>query len=148
MFDLNKLLETQKELQRQFDYPIDDESVSVKADLLKDYSIASLDEIHESMREFSWKNWAKDEFINRDSYISELADEMLFLINRLVVVDCKEEEFIETIYKKIDKNISRLSHGYKQRDRKCEMCGRALDDHFTIEQIQKQDIRLCKICNA
>lgn len=145
---LSDLIEKQRQLQREFGYPIDEKDIATKASLLKDYSIAALDEIHESMAEFSWKTWASDEFINRDSYISELADEVLFLINRLIVVDCSENEFIETIYKKIDKNVDRLSHSYKQRDRKCDMCRRALDDHFSIQFIEDNNVKLCKLCTA
>lgn len=94
-------------------------------------SFALSDEIHEAMREVSWKPWASKHFFNREAYLGELADAQLFLDNLKLLaleeggsVRQLEEDFHKLCVTKIEQAIRRNDEGYDGVSSKCPACRR------------------------
>lgn len=146
--NINKILKNQEELQKAFGFPIDDQDIATKVNLLHQYSVGAIKEISEIMDEFSWKPWASDIFLNKGSIISEVADTFLFLMNILLAVDGNAESFEKAVKAKMQKNFARAGIDYRHDSFKCIECKRALDDFYPLETIFSDKITLCPECTV
>jgi hypothetical protein len=104
---------------------------------VKDMVLACTDELHEVLKEMSWKPWAQKQFINEDAAFGELRDALQFVLNAMFAVtqlnppDLADKIHVEHA-KKVIVNLERARNGEAP---KCAMCGRALDDEATIREV-------------
>ena len=76
--------------------------------------LAAVNELMELIDETGWKPWKSQGYteINRERYIDELSDVIIFVTNLAVAVDCSPEELEAAIRKTMEKNETRKREGY------------------------------------
>lgn len=102
-----------------------DELLAYLDEMLK---AASIEILSEAFAEFSWKSWAKSQFLNRDALVSEIVDALFFLANALSALHVTGPELSAKYRSKMNLNTARQIAGYDGVDGKCSKCRRALDD--------------------
>lgn len=75
-------------------------------------TLATIDEITESLRETPWKPWKKHQTFNQEKYKEELVDEFHFFINRCLAAGLTAEELYERFCNKNKINHDRQMEGY------------------------------------
>jgi dUTPase len=92
--------------------------------------LALQSELFEAMDEIGWKPWATSRHVNREAFISELADAYHFFLNLLLLVGCSGDEFDVAWKKKNAKNFQRYKEpgSYDGISTKCIMCARDVND--------------------
>lgn len=113
-------------------------TVEERVQYIKDNVLAAEDELHEAIRETSWKPWAKGTFIREEAYVGELVDLYHFVMNLMLAVVGPDmeiktvDELASVMYtrylEKRGVNIQRQLDGYDGVSTKCPGCGRAYDD--------------------
>jgi dUTPase len=99
-----------------------------RADYIRTMVLAATDELHEAMNEVGWKPWATSRHVNRDAYVSELIDVLLFWFNLCLVANVSADEIHAGYIKAFEKSISRQAEGYDGVVGKCPRCHRDYDD--------------------
>lgn len=94
---------------------------------LKDMQQATADELFEFLKEFSWKPWASERYLNRDAAIGELVDALHFIALCLASLRCDDVELSQKYRAKMERNRLRQISGYTGLN-KCDGCGRDWDD--------------------
>lgn len=91
---------------------------------------AAIEILSEAYNEFSWKSWAKNQFLNRDALVGEVIDAEFFLANVLVALGVSDEEHTTKYRRKMEINTARQERGYdtSAAGEKCPSCKRGLDD--------------------
>jgi hypothetical protein len=109
-------------------------------------------ELAEAQQEVPWKPWAKTEdrtakwATNRDKFVGEMIDVLMFVGNALTAVNCSDEELAVRYSQKMDVNRQRQAVGYAN-DNKCAGCGRAFDDQgVKIAGQLAPDDDMCEKC--
>lgn len=126
---LRESLAMQKELQeRSMGYAFHKMTPGERSEYLSEMILALEDELHEAMKEFSWKSWASAQYFNRDTFVGELVDAWHFLMNLLIAADVSAEELYTRYVTKNMLNAKRQREGYDGVSSKCPVCKRALDD--------------------
>ena len=76
--------------------------------------LATTDELHEALRETSWKPWSYRSVrdIKRQDYLEEMVDAWHFFMNLLLVADITADEFFNEYLRKNGINHDRESDGY------------------------------------
>jgi dimeric dUTPase (all-alpha-NTP-PPase superfamily) len=74
--------------------------------------LALTDEIHEAIRETSWKPWKKQQVTNIDNYKKELVDALHFFVNLCLAADMTAQELRDMYCEKREVNIQRKDTGY------------------------------------
>ena len=76
--------------------------------------LATEDELHEALRETSWKPWSHHTLhnINREEYLDELVDAWHFFMNLLLVANITADEFFNQYLRKNQINHGREDNGY------------------------------------
>lgn len=100
----------------------------VRAQYVRDMTLALIDELSEALNETGWKPWASSRHLHRDAYVAELVDALHFLANLFLVAGVTEHEITALYLAKAEKNRQRQKDGYDGVSSKCQECGRALDD--------------------
>lgn len=125
-------LESTEDLQREafgHDWEAIGRTPANQAASLRDNLFASLIELAETAREFSWKSWATDEpFINRRRVINELVDVMHFVANMLVTLNVDDDGWAEAYQAKQQENRDRQQSGYAVRDASRNRASTAIRD--------------------
>ena len=142
--DMGEVIKFQSELQEHYGYQIRSEETSERVELIKEYLLGMLDEVHEALHETSWKSWSSSEFLHDDLVVAELADAFAFLTDVLAVVDPDGTKFVKAVKSKQKKNAARARIGYWEDENKCENCNRALDDFNDSYYVDGKQI--CPIC--
>lgn len=101
---------------------------------IREQALALTDEIHEAMAETGWKSWASSNHINREAYLSELADAYIFLMNLCLVSGHTAADLARVVLEKQFKNHKRQDDGYDGVSTKCPGCKRAYDDRKGTER--------------
>jgi NTP pyrophosphatase (non-canonical NTP hydrolase) len=85
-----------------------------RAEYIRLNVLAATDELHELLAEVGWKTWKKQGYglLNRDRYLDELADVMIFCLNLAVAADADGLELTDRIMKKQRVNEQRSAAGY------------------------------------
>ena len=114
--DLEELLaaQTASQLDRYGNtLPVDWEPKAV-AGYIRMSVLGAIDELMEVLNEVGWKPWRKAgaNEINREAYIDELSDVIIFVANLAVAVDCSADELEKAIRKTMEKNERRKAEGY------------------------------------
>ena len=99
--------------------------------LVKEYVLAATDELHEILRETSWKPWASGTRFNKSEIQNELVDLFCFFTNLCLVAELSPAVLVSKYYAKLFTNIERQRLGYSDGD-KCPDCGLELAKHGTI----------------
>lgn len=109
-------------------------------------------EVAEAQQEVPWKPWARTEdrvatwAVNRDKFVGEIVDVLMFLGNALTAVGCSDEELAVKYAQKMEVNRQRQAAGYDNRN-KCDGCGRAFDDKgVKVGGSPDPETRLCEKC--
>lgn len=117
-------LESTKALQREaygYDWDAIGHDLPLVTESLKDNLFAALVEFGEASREFSWKQWARDEpFINRQKLLMELIDVAHFMGNMLLALGVTDEEWEAAYQEKQQINRERQIRGYAVKDKEKE----------------------------
>lgn len=76
--------------------------------------LGATDELHEVLGETGWKPWKNEGYgdVNRDAYLLELADVLVFWTNLVVAVGGTAEEMELAIRTTQSKNNQRVIDGY------------------------------------
>lgn len=113
---LAEMMELQEQLQRRH---LDDAAPrnltgETRANYIRTHMLALEDELHEALRETSWKPWSKTPGgeMNRDEYLDELVDAWHFFMNLMLVADCSADEFFQRYLRKNGINHGRIDDGY------------------------------------
>lgn len=114
MFDINDLMESQKQLQDAFGlFPIKDGRD--RNEKLKDMIVCMEDELHEAMHEFAWRSWTSSSDMNTNRVKEELRDAFQFFINCMLILNMTPDELMFMVKEKQDVNWHRIRTGYKDR---------------------------------
>lgn len=146
------ILELQLKLQRTA-FNID--VLNLDEEELIDYitwnAFAMLDEVHEAMKEVSWKPWASATYVNREAFLKELIDAAHFLNNMWLAVAKLESTEAASLFKALyqDKHITnarRQAVGYDGVSGKCPACHRDLDETelITLTDVDGVVLVACK----
>lgn len=81
-------------------------------ELIKNQTLAIIDEVMESLREIPWKPWKNDNLINLKKYRIELIDIFHFLINLFLLAGMTPQMVWDYFKEKNDINIRRQKDGY------------------------------------
>lgn len=68
-------------------------------------------ELAEVAREFSWKHWATDTYVNRQRIIDEVVDVHHFTGGMLVALGVTDDEYEQAYRRKQDENRARMASG-------------------------------------
>lgn len=79
---------------------------------VRTHVLAATDELHEILRETSWKPWSKKRFFNRQQYKEEMVDLFHFIMNLMLIGGITPEELLEGYAEKHEINIQRQKDGY------------------------------------
>ena len=105
------------------------EQPDARAALIRDNMLALHDELHEALGEVGWKPWATDRRVNREAFISEMADAYHFFLNLLLLINCSGDEFDQAWRRKNEKNWYRYKNAdYDGVSTKCPVCARDVND--------------------
>jgi len=92
---LAELLETQAASQeRRFGSLPDAWPTYERIDYVKTQVLGALDELHEVLGETGWKPWKSEGYgtVNRDAYLSEISDVLVFVTNLVIAVGGTPDE--------------------------------------------------------
>lgn len=105
---------------------------AARMDYIRYNVLALTDELHEALKEVSWKPWAEGHRFNREAYLKELVDALHFLMNLALAAGADGvtdlvREFTALYFHKADVNQRRKDEGYDGISTKCA-CGREIRD--------------------
>lgn len=106
MFNFDSIFENQKKFQRQLNQNTDSQ------DYFNTMSLAQIAEIMESLNETPWKPWKKQQTRDIPKLQKELADELLFFINRCIFAGLDPQGILELANDKIEENYQRQANQY------------------------------------
>lgn len=125
MTQLGKMLHDQREMQiSSFGFDPAEATVEERVEYIRWNVLALTDELHEMMRETSWKPWASSTFINPDAAFAEMVDAWHFFMNILWAItglgglgdaEILAADFADEYEKKRQRNIARQLEGYTGR---------------------------------
>ena len=75
-------------------------------------AFALIDEIMEATHETPWKKWKKNQTLNRDNLVKEMADALHFFVNMCLFADITADELYEAYCGKREINKERKDSGY------------------------------------
>ena len=75
-------------------------------------TLATIDELMESIRETPWKPWKKNQNFNYEEYKDELVDLFHFFMNLCLAVDMKADELYNRYHIKMETNKRRQREKY------------------------------------
>ena len=96
--------------------------------LIRENTLALIDELMEAIAETGWKPWASSNHINRAAWRGELVDAWHFFMNLMALGNMSLDDLEKGYYEKRAKNAQRQREGYDGVATKCMICKRALDD--------------------
>lgn len=131
MGELQKMLESQRELQRVLDPRAESEDPQEVCEYFKDMAFADIAETMEMLDETGWKPWTSKWYINREEAVAEWIDKWHFMMNIANVLRLSETEIVARYQQKAEINRQRKLDGYDGVSTKCPGCKRALDDLAT-----------------
>lgn len=131
MGELQKMLESQRELQRVLDPRAESEDPQEVCEYFKDMAFADIAETMEMLDETGWKPWTSKWYINREEAVAEWIDKWHFMMNIANVLRLSETEIVARYQQKAEINRQRKLDGYDGVSTKCPGCKRALDDPAT-----------------
>lgn len=114
---LEEMLKMQEDLQRKYNggFAPQDLEPEKKIEFIRTMMLATEDELHEALRETTWKPWstsARLRLINREQYKAELVDAWHFFMNLLLVANITADEFFNEYLRKNGINHDRKDNGY------------------------------------
>lgn len=132
---LEEMMRVQRDLQtdhfKVWPYDLGQLTEEQRALLVKDNTLACLDELHEALNEVGWKPWASSRHVNEDALQGELIDAWHFLMNLFMLAGLTPHMVAERYRAKAQVNQARQAEGYDGVSTKCPGCRRALDDPAT-----------------
>lgn len=104
--------DAQRRMRPGYTFPLEGEAL---AEYIRLNVLAATDELHELLAEVGWKPWKSagyGKIANRQRYIDELADVILFVLNLGVAAGVSGHELYSAIEKKWRVNEARQQKGY------------------------------------
>lgn len=85
-----------------------------RIEFIRTQVLGGLDELHEVLAETGWKPWKKNGYgnVNREKFIKELTDVLIFWTNLAIAVDATPQELSAAIRATQTKNADRVAAGY------------------------------------
>lgn len=130
MGSIDRMLQTQKGLQEEFDKRAVSSDPQQSCEYIKDMCTALVAESVELMEETGWKPWSSSWHINVDAARGEWIDAWHFMMNLANKLGMTEEMIVQKYEAKAEINRRRIRSNYDGLD-KCPGCRRAMDDPST-----------------
>lgn len=86
-----------------------------RKDYIRTHVLATTDELHEALRETTWKPWSQKEDLyatGRIYFLREMIDAWHHFMNLLLVADVDADEFFTEYLRKMEINKQRKVNGY------------------------------------
>lgn len=85
-----------------------------RIEFIRTQTLGALDELHEALHETGWKPWKTRGYaeVNRENFIEELADVLIFWANLAVAVGATGKEMADAVKAVQNKNDLRVAVGY------------------------------------
>lgn len=113
MTSLNDAYNLQADLQKTvFGYDFQNMSDPERIEFIKWNILALTDELHEALRETSWKPWSSQRHINSEAFVDELIDALHFLFNLFLVMGLTPQHIGGKFLDKNVLNRVRQERGY------------------------------------
>lgn len=114
-FDFERALDRQKTLQKAYGLDVDDLHGRDRNEAMFGMLVAMEDEIHEVMRTFSWRSWARGTEFSEEHCREELRDVFQFFMNCMLIAGLTPDSLEERLESKTKINYERMNHEYADR---------------------------------